>query len=487
MTTPTSWSDHFLNARATPVQCLPFGLTSAPRVFTKLLRPVMAVLRRQGIRCMIFIDDLLLLHPSREELKKITAEVVTMFLQLGFLINQEKSGLIPSQRTVFLGFTVDSVSLTLSLPTEKLDKILQECSHALSAKHTTIRYLARLIGRMSAATQAVLPAPLFYRRLQRLKNVAFKRNQSYDAKLTLDQAARQDLHWWLTEVTRWNGRPMQPGPPDLTLESDASMLGWGASMLGSATGGLWSSTERNLHINVLEMLAGTFAIKTFAKDHSNIHIRLKMDNTSAVAYVNHMGGTQSHKLSDAAKDLWTWCLNKGMTVSAEYLPGELNTTADFYSRSITGSAEWKLDPYVFKQVARRFAPIQVDLFATRINTQLEQYISWKPDPFAMAVDALMTPWTNLQGYAFPPFCLLGRCLQKIASEQATIVLIAPVWVHQPWYPAVLDALVEIPVLLRVHDTTNGYCFVRFVRYRNYRTIVNIDYTTVRYETNDTVE
>ena len=76
----------------------------------------------------------------------------------------------------------------------------------LSAKHTTIRYLARLMGRMSAATQAVLPAPLFYRRLQCLKNTAFKRNQSYDAKLTLDLAARQDLHWWLSEVTRWNGK-----------------------------------------------------------------------------------------------------------------------------------------------------------------------------------------------------------------------------------------------------------------------------------------
>ena len=93
-------------------QCLPFGLTSAPRV---LLRPVVAVLRQQGIRCMIFINDLLLLHPSKEELKKITTEVVTIFVQLGFLINQEKSGLIPSQRTVFLGFTVDSVSLTRSL------------------------------------------------------------------------------------------------------------------------------------------------------------------------------------------------------------------------------------------------------------------------------------------------------------------------------------------------------------------------------------
>ena len=82
-----------------------------------------------------------------------------------------------------------------------------------------------------------------------------------------------------------------------------------------------------------------------------------------------------------------------------------------------GLTEWKLDPYVFQQVARRFTPIQVDLFATKINTQLAQCISCKPNLFTMAVDALMTPWTNLQGYAWEGVC-------RIASEQATVVLIA---------------------------------------------------------------
>lgn len=86
----------------------------------------------------------------------------------------------------------------------------------------------------------------------------------------------------------------------------------------------------------------------------------------------------------------------------------------------------------------------------RINTQLPQYVSWKPDQYAMAVDAMLIPWTDLRGYAFPPFCLLGRCLQKIANKRATVVLIAPVWTHQPWYPALLDVSVEIPVLLP-HD------------------------------------
>lgn len=79
--------------------------------------------------------------------------------------------------------------------------------------------------------------------------------------------------------------------PHLILESDASMLSW---KQGYRIRGLWTRSERNLHINVLEMMAGAFAIKTLAKDQSNIHIHLQMANTSAVAYVNHMWGGGGH-------------------------------------------------------------------------------------------------------------------------------------------------------------------------------------------------
>lgn len=59
---------------------------------------------------------------------------------------------------------------------------------------------------------------------------------------------------------------------NLAHQSDDLMLGWGARILGSSTGGLWSPMERGLHINVLELLAGAFAIKT-------LHIRLKMEQS----------------------------------------------------------------------------------------------------------------------------------------------------------------------------------------------------------------
>ena len=67
-------------------QCLPFGLSSAPRAFTKSLRPVLAVLRSMGIRVVIYIDDMLLLHQQSKVLQKVFAQVVDLLEKLGFLV-----------------------------------------------------------------------------------------------------------------------------------------------------------------------------------------------------------------------------------------------------------------------------------------------------------------------------------------------------------------------------------------------------------------
>ena len=57
--------------------------------------------------------------------------------------------------------------------------------------------------------------------------------------------------------------------PDLRIESDASLIGWGTSCQGTQMGGSWSQQEKTLHINGLELLAATLAVKTFLKDQEN--------------------------------------------------------------------------------------------------------------------------------------------------------------------------------------------------------------------------
>ena len=82
-------------------------------------------------------------------------------------------------------------------------------------------------------------------------------------------------------------------------------------------------------INCLELLAGSFAVKSFTNDQLCAHVRLRMDNTTAVAYVNRLGGTHSLVLSNLALALWEWAQKHNILLSAERYAGHLNTVADW--------------------------------------------------------------------------------------------------------------------------------------------------------------
>ena len=125
--------------------------------------------------------------------------------------------------------------------------------------------------------------------------------------------------------------------------------------------------------------------------------------------------------------------------------------ADAESRTIQSSAEWQLHKGVFWSLMQNVFQCDVDLFATRLNCQLPRFVSWRPDPFAIGTDALLTTWTRWRGYAFPPFALINKVLRKVQEERSTILLIAPVWESQSWYPALLSLLVNYPTLLPVHQ------------------------------------
>lgn len=149
------WKDTLLE-----FTCLPFGLASAPLVFTKILRPVVALLRKQGVRLIIYLDDIPIMAESVEIAKAHANLAVNLLTSLGFVINHKKSVLNPSQQLEFLGFTVNSVTMTLSLTHDKLRQIRRESKSLLSNNPVSVRELSRFLGKLNASIQAVFPAPL---------------------------------------------------------------------------------------------------------------------------------------------------------------------------------------------------------------------------------------------------------------------------------------------------------------------------------------
>ena len=101
--------------------CLCFGLSSAPWTFTKILKPVVATLRRSGIRIVVYLDDFLILNQSKEGAERDFARVIEILEKCGFLINREKSVGVAAQEREFLGLLINSKELFLSLLPKKVD------------------------------------------------------------------------------------------------------------------------------------------------------------------------------------------------------------------------------------------------------------------------------------------------------------------------------------------------------------------------------
>ena len=130
-----------------------------------------------------------------------------------------------------------------------------------------------------------------------------------------------------------------------------------------------------------------FGLKAFCSEMQNIHVKLELDNTSAIAYINHMGGSKSEELNQLTYELWDWCKMHYIWVTAAHIPGVHNVVADRRSRSFQDEHEWKLNKPAFQRILYNYPDLNVDLFASRLNYQLDTYASWEPDPLSTYIDA----------------------------------------------------------------------------------------------------
>ena len=431
-------------------QCLPFGLSSAPRIFTKIMKPVIASIRERGIRAMIYLDDILILSRSKEESLDNTSFVINLLESLGFTINYIKSCLIPQTTISFLGFIVNSMTMTISVPHEKIERFQSLGKLILDSQNITIRNLARFIGLIVSFFDAFPLGKLHFRMLEIEKTKALQNsNNDFNAHVTLDEHVRSEIQWWLSKSPEEFTSSIQPPPIRVRISTDASKSGWGAfsSDDDSFVQGTWPPKFQDLHINALELVAIQNALLSLCATCVNKHIHVKSDNSTAVSYINRLGGTVPN-LNKISTDIWLWCFESNNWLSASHIAGIDNCTADVLSRRDVNK-ELSLVPSVFQLLLDKFQlKPDIDLFASRFNNKLPKYVSWKPDSCATAVDAFSLSWGNLFPYMFPPFCLLSRVLNKVRKDRTQLaIVIAPVWKTQVWFPLALDLLVAPPILL----------------------------------------
>lgn len=146
-----------------------------------------------------------------------------------------------------------------------------------------------------------------------------------------------------------------------------------------------------------------------------------------------------------AKNIWKWCIARNIWLTATHIPGVQNVVADHCSRKFHDSSEWKLAKWAFEMCTQQWGTPDIDMFASHLNNQLPSFASWKPDPSCTYIDAFTLSWQNSFIYCFPPFALICRTLNKVITDKAKAIVVAPRWPAQPWFPLLANLALDKPI------------------------------------------
>ena len=177
--------------------------------------------------------------------------------------------------------------MTVSLTSSKNANLICKCRQVIQDPAPSIRAVAELIGIFVSSFTAV--------EFGRLHYIAGDYNKTF--YLSMD--AKTKIQWWIDNIDSQICH-IEHGKITFVLTTNASNQGWGAVFdalpsegAQQCTGGRWTLEEKLEHINRLELKAGFLGLQSFCSNLSNVHIKMYLDNTCSVAYLNHQGGMRS--------------------------------------------------------------------------------------------------------------------------------------------------------------------------------------------------
>jgi hypothetical protein len=332
-----------------------------------------------NIRCQVYVDDFIVLSKPCC-ITSHTDTVLNTLTDLGFIVNYEKSNLVPSSSILYIGFVINSSGASgfpeVWLAPARVAKLRHSIRRLRARSTCSARQLARVLGQCVSMCMVVSFGKVMLRHsyaLLRLKT-------DWECLLTINEDTHTELQWWLDEMASPRPRKVLLRPVQCQLLTDASQTGWGASLSGQPATGYWNTRVSYEPSNYRELLAVLLALLSFEGKIRNQCVELLTDNITAKAYVSHQGGPHM-PYNYLAKAIWGICSRSNILLVCSHIKGVLNVQADLLSR-VADPYSWKLDEQIFRTIDH-LLPV-----ADALTTQLPRYNSRYLDPESAGVNCL---------------------------------------------------------------------------------------------------
>jgi hypothetical protein len=258
---------------------------------------VAAHLRAQNIRLAAYLDDWFVVSQNKQMLIEDREKTLNLLINLGFIVNLEKSNLIQTQTITYIGAMFCLKEGIVRPTSERITKLLLGIENILiKESQATARDFLQLLGIMASCIELIPNARLFMRPIQLHLLFHWKPSgQILETKVPFSKHLKGHPKWWLNHENLNKGGSITPWNTSITLTTDASKSGYEGHLSKQETfQSIWSKEESLLHINVLEMEAVMLSIQHFLPKlvgknvliRSNIHTQTRGHTLSSVVHEN---------------------------------------------------------------------------------------------------------------------------------------------------------------------------------------------------------
>lgn len=413
---------------------LPFGLATAPYVFTKVQKALLKHWRLQGIRIFTYLDDGIGGHSSVQEAKAVSNRVRSDVEQSGFLWHPDKSLWEPTQCGEVLGFVVNLAEGYFRVPERRIVTLNNQLHTIQSNNYQTTAYsIAKLTGTIISMGLALGPiARLWTRGLYR----NLMSTTSWGERVHLNHDAITEVKFWLDSFEECHGQKIwlsDPMPEVLTY-SDASNTGWGGycvQIAGQIAKGSWTPEEAEQSSTWRELRATHLVLLSYVDQFHGKEVRHRTDNKNVELVLQI--GSSSKLIHDEVIAIYKLCRQNAIRLYPEWVPRKHNIEADYLSRQ-TDQDDYMLNPLHFAALDILWGPHTVDRFASFNTRQIPRFCSRWLSPCTETVDAFTVSWKGENNWMFPPPFLIGKVISHLCTNEEDGTLIVPLWSSAPWWP-----------------------------------------------------